>query len=152
MPAYDLFVSKGIGAVKVMPLAKKRHLPRTGFYRHFKDLSDLHDAIIKIWQTRNTGIVPERCAALAQSLCAVLLNLIDCWIDTDRGRKGHVAEPPSLRLLGKILFPPADLSPDCSEYTLCALSRKGPRRNTNSAHQKGPQSRPTRFADTPQKT
>lgn len=81
--AYDLFVSEGIEAVKVMPLAKKLNLTRTGFYWHFKDLSDLHDAIIEIWQTRNTGIVLERCAAPAQSLCAALLNLIDCWIDND---------------------------------------------------------------------
>lgn len=81
--AYDLFVSEGIEAVKVMPLAKKLNLTRTGFYWHFKDLSDLHDAIVEIWQTRNTGIVLERCAAPAQSLCAALLNLIDCWIDND---------------------------------------------------------------------
>jgi len=81
--AYDLFVSEGFEAVKVMPLAKKLNLTRTGFYWHFKDLSDLHDAIIEIWQTRNTGIVLERCAAPAKSLCAALLNLIDCWIDND---------------------------------------------------------------------
>lgn len=81
--AYDLFVNDGIEAVKVMPLAKRLNLTRTGFYWHFKDLSDLHDAIIQIWQMRNTGIVLERCAAPAPSLCAALLNLIDCWIDTD---------------------------------------------------------------------
>lgn len=79
--AYDLFVTEGIEAVKIMPLAKKLNLTRTGFYWHFKDLSDLHDAIIDIWQTRNTGIVLERCAAPAQSLCEALFNLIDCWID-----------------------------------------------------------------------
>ncbi|MGC1495679.1 MAG: TetR/AcrR family transcriptional regulator [Sulfitobacter sp.] len=81
--AYDLFVSDGIEAVKIMPMAKKLNLTRTGFYWHFKDLSDLHAAIIDIWQTRNTGIVVERCAAPASSLCAGLFNLIDCWIDND---------------------------------------------------------------------
>lgn len=81
--AYDLFVSEGIEAVKIMPLAKKLNLTRTGFYWHFKDLSELHDAIIEIWQTRNTGIILERCAAPAESLCAALLNLIDCWIDSE---------------------------------------------------------------------
>lgn len=81
--AYDLFVNDGIEAVKIMPLAKKLDLTRTGFYWHFKDLSELHDAIIEIWQTRNTGIVKKRCAAPAQSLCAGLFNLIDCWIDDD---------------------------------------------------------------------
>ncbi|WP_272006559.1 TetR/AcrR family transcriptional regulator [Roseovarius sp. ZX-A-9] len=81
--AYTLFVNEGIEAVKVMPLAKTLNLTRTGFYWHFKDLSELHDAIIDIWQTRNTGIILERCAMPAQSLCGALLNLIDCWIDTE---------------------------------------------------------------------
>lgn len=79
--AYALFITDGIAAVKIMPLANALNLTRTGFYWHFKDLSELHDAIIDIWQTRNTGIVLERCAAPAPSLCAALFNLIDCWID-----------------------------------------------------------------------
>lgn len=81
--AYDLFVSDGIEAVKIMPLAKRLNLSRTGFYWHFKELSELHNAIIDIWRTRNTGIMLERCATPAQSLCAALFNLIDCWIDND---------------------------------------------------------------------
>ena len=81
--AYDLFVTEGIDAVKIMPLAKKLNLTRTGFYWHFKDLSELHDGIIDIWQTRNTGIILDRCAMPAPSLCAALFNLIDCWIDND---------------------------------------------------------------------
>ncbi len=81
--AYDLFVTQGIEAVKIMSLAKKLNLTRTGFYWHFKDLSELHDGILDIWQTRNTGIVLERCSAPAQSLCAALFNLIDCWIDNE---------------------------------------------------------------------
>jgi len=79
--AYELFVTDGIEAVKIMPLAKKLNLTRTGFYWHFDDLSALYDALIDIWQTRNTGIVLERCSAPAPSLCAALFNLIDCWID-----------------------------------------------------------------------
>ena len=81
--AYELFVAEGIDAVKIMPLAKVLNLTRTGFYWHFKDLSDLHEAIIDIWQTRNTGTIIERCQAPAPSLCAALFNLIDCWIDND---------------------------------------------------------------------
>ncbi|ABD54444.1 TetR/AcrR family transcriptional regulator [Jannaschia sp. CCS1] len=81
--AYDLFVSEGIEALKIMPLAKTLNLTRTGFYWHFKDLSELHDGIIDIWQTRNTGIILERCAMPAHSLCEALFNLIDCWIDND---------------------------------------------------------------------
>ncbi len=81
--AYTLFVTEGIAAVKIMPLAKSLNLTRTGFYWHFKDLSELHDAILDIWQNRNTGVILERCTAPADSLCAALFNLIDCWIDTE---------------------------------------------------------------------
>jgi len=79
--AYEMFVCDGIEAVKIMPLAKRLNLTRTGFYWHFKDLSELHDAIVDIWQARNTGVLLERCAMPADSLCAALFNLIDCWID-----------------------------------------------------------------------
>lgn len=81
--AYTLFVNDGIEAVKIMPLAKMLNLTRTGFYWHFKDLSELQDVIIDMWQTRNTGIIVERCSMPAQSLCAGLFNIIDCWIDND---------------------------------------------------------------------
>jgi AcrR family transcriptional regulator len=81
--AYTLFVNEGIESVKVMSLAKMLNLTRTGFYWHFKELSDLHAAIVEIWETRNTGIMLQRCAAPAPSLCAALLNLTDCWIDQD---------------------------------------------------------------------
>ena len=81
--AYEVFVNDGIEAVKIMALARKLNLTRTGFYWHFTDLADLHDAIIDIWQSRNTGIILDRCAAPAQSLCGALFNLIDCWINTD---------------------------------------------------------------------
>lgn len=60
-----------------MPLAKK--LTRTGFYWHFQDLAELHDAIIEIWQAP----ILERCGAHAQSLCNALFDLVDCWIDND---------------------------------------------------------------------
>lgn len=73
----------GIDAVKIMTLARSLNLTRTGFYWHFKDLSGLHDAIIEVWQTRNTGIILDRFVAPAPSLCAALFNLIDCWIDND---------------------------------------------------------------------
>ena len=81
--AYDLLVSEGIDAVKIMSLAKRLNLTRTGFYWHFTDLSDLHAAMIDIWHVRNTGIMLERCTIHATSLCAALFNLIDCWIDND---------------------------------------------------------------------
>lgn len=81
--AYDLLVTDGIDAVKVMPLAKRLGLTRTGFYWHFKDLPELQYAIIDRWKDRNTGVMLRKCAQPADSLCEALFNLIDCWIDPD---------------------------------------------------------------------
>jgi len=81
--AYDLLVTEGIDAVKVMLLAKRLGLTRTGFYWHFKDLSDLHNTIVDLWKDRNTGVMLRKCAQPAGSLCEALFNLIDCWIDPD---------------------------------------------------------------------
>ncbi|NRB17889.1 MAG: TetR/AcrR family transcriptional regulator [Rhodobacteraceae bacterium] len=81
--AYDLLVQDGIEAVKIMQLAKKLNLTRTGFYWHFKDLAELLSALVDIWQDRNTGIILERCAGPADSLCAALFHLTDCWIDPE---------------------------------------------------------------------
>ncbi|KEJ88961.1 TetR/AcrR family transcriptional regulator [Sulfitobacter donghicola] len=81
--AYSIVVKDGFDALKIMPLAKSLNLTRTGFYWHFKNLTELQNAIIEIWQTRNTGIIVERCNTPSASLCAGLFNLIDCWIDRD---------------------------------------------------------------------
>lgn len=81
--AYDLLVRDGIEAVKVMPLAKRLGLTRTGFYRHFKGLCELHVANFDLWKNRNTGVVLRKCAEPASSHCEALFNLVDCWIDPD---------------------------------------------------------------------
>lgn len=81
--AYDLLIQDGIDAVKVMPLAKQLGLTRTGFYWHFRDLAELHRAIVDLWQDRNTGVMLQKCAIPSQSLCEALFHLVDCWIDPD---------------------------------------------------------------------
>lgn len=79
--AYDLLISGGIDAVKVMPLAKRLNLTRTGFYWYFEDLSELHSAMVQRWESQNTGTLVARCAAPAATLCEALFNLMDCWLD-----------------------------------------------------------------------
>jgi AcrR family transcriptional regulator len=79
--AYEVLVSDGIGAVKVMALAKKLNLSRTGFYWFFADLKELHIAMIERWETKNTGILVERCNRPAANICEGLFNLMDCWLD-----------------------------------------------------------------------
>jgi AcrR family transcriptional regulator len=79
--AYELLISDGIDAVKVMPLAKRLNLTRTGFYWYFKDIVELHDAMVQRWEDKNTGNLVERCNAGADNICEALFNLMDCWLD-----------------------------------------------------------------------
>ncbi|MDO6797452.1 TetR/AcrR family transcriptional regulator [Shimia thalassica] len=79
--AYDLLISGGIEAVKIMPLAKHLNMTRTGFYWFFKDVAELHAAMILRWEEQNTGILIDRCNAGASNICEALFNLMDCWLD-----------------------------------------------------------------------
>lgn len=79
--AYEMLTEQGIDAVKVMPLAKKLGLTRTGFYWHFKDRDALLDAVIELWEQKNTGNLIAQTAAYAETICEAMLNLFDCWLD-----------------------------------------------------------------------
>jgi len=79
--AYDLLISDGIEAVKVMSLAKRLNLTRTGFYWFFKDIAELQAAIVERWEDQNTGNLVARCEAEADTVGAALFNLMDCWFD-----------------------------------------------------------------------
>ncbi len=75
--------SGGVEAVKVMPLAQRLGLTRTGFYWHFKDRDALLEAMITRWEDKNTGNLIARCAAYAETIGEALFNLFDCWLDAD---------------------------------------------------------------------
>lgn len=79
--AYELLISEGIDAVKIMPLAKVLNLSRTGFYWFFKDIAELHGKMVQRWESKNTGNLVERCDLEALSICEALFNLMDCWLD-----------------------------------------------------------------------
>lgn len=79
--AYELLISEGIEAVKVMPLAKKLNLSRTGFYWFFADIEELRRAMAERWERKNTETLVDRCGADAGNICEALFNLMDCWLD-----------------------------------------------------------------------
>lgn len=79
--AYEVLISDGIEGVKIMPLAKRLNLARTGFYWFFTDFAELHSAMIDRWENQNTGTLIARCAKPANSLCEALFNVMDCWLD-----------------------------------------------------------------------
>lgn len=79
--ALSLLVEAGVDAVKVMPLANRLGLTRTGFYHHFRDREALLDAMIARWEDKNTGNLVARCEAFAETICEAMFNLQDCWIN-----------------------------------------------------------------------
>ena len=79
--AYELLILGGIDAVKIMPLAKRLNLTRTGFYWFFDDLSALHDAMIDRWERQNTDTLVQHCQMQADTIIEALFNLMDCWLN-----------------------------------------------------------------------
>lgn len=79
--AYDVLTESGVESVKIMPLAKRLGLTRTGFYWHFKDRDALLEAMIRHWEDKNTGNLVARCEAYSETICEAVLNLFDCWLD-----------------------------------------------------------------------
>ncbi|MGV8985233.1 MAG: TetR/AcrR family transcriptional regulator [Cypionkella sp.] len=79
--AYALLIEGGVEAVKVMTLARRAGLTRTGFYWHFRDLNALLDALVERWEQTNTGNLVARANAPASSITEAMLNVFDCWHD-----------------------------------------------------------------------
>jgi AcrR family transcriptional regulator len=79
--AYQMLISEGIDAVKVMPLSKQLNLTRTGFYWFFEDIAELHISMIDRWESTNTGNLIDRCNKEAANISEALFNLMDCWLD-----------------------------------------------------------------------
>ncbi len=79
--AYDMLTESGVESVKIMKLAKRLGLTRTGFYWHFKDRDALLEAMIARWENRNTGNLIARTQAEADTITEAMFNLFDCWVD-----------------------------------------------------------------------
>ncbi|WP_343207537.1 TetR/AcrR family transcriptional regulator [Aliiroseovarius lamellibrachiae] len=80
--AFDLLIEGGVEAVKVMPLAKRLGLTRTGFYHHFDGREALLEALIARWEAKNTGNLVTQTQAYSETITEAMLNLQDCWLDT----------------------------------------------------------------------
>jgi len=81
--AYEVLTESGVEAVKIMSLAERLKLTRTGFYWHFKDREALLEAMIQRWEKKNTGNLITRTSAYAESISEAMFNLFDCWLDDD---------------------------------------------------------------------
>ena len=78
-----MLVESGVESVKVMSLAKRLKVSRTSFYWHFANRDELLAALIKRWQEKNTGNLIAQTKLYAETITEAVLNLFDCWLDTD---------------------------------------------------------------------
>jgi AcrR family transcriptional regulator len=79
--AYQALTEYGVDSVKIMSLAKRLGMTRTGFYWHFKDRDALLEEMVRAWETKNTGNLVARTSAYAETITEAMFNLFDCWLD-----------------------------------------------------------------------
>lgn len=79
--ARDAFVSSGIDAVKIQPLANRLNLSRTSFYWFFPDRAALLDALLAHWEDTNTGSLERATEEYAETITEAVLNLISVFLD-----------------------------------------------------------------------
>lgn len=81
--ACDALLESGIEAVKILPLARRLGLSRTSFYWFFEDREQLLAALVARWRDKNTSGIVRQSEAYAESLAEAMLNLFDCWLDSE---------------------------------------------------------------------
>jgi AcrR family transcriptional regulator len=81
--AYEALLESGVESVKILALARRLNLSRTSFYWFFKDREEVLGALLARWREKNTGNIVRQAGAYAESLAEAMLNIFDCWLDTD---------------------------------------------------------------------
>ena len=61
--AMELLRTRGVGGVRVLPLAKKLRVSRGSFYWHFENRQELLDAMLDWWDREMTDVVIDRASA-----------------------------------------------------------------------------------------
>lgn len=79
--ARDVLVHKGVGEIKILPLAETLNVSRSSFYWYFKNRADLLEALLDEWETRNTASLIGQCARHARSIADGVRHFFDCFLD-----------------------------------------------------------------------
>lgn len=80
LAARKALIKGGIGAVRIVPLAKSLMMTRGGFYWHFKDRQDLLDALLDDWVRTNTASFASILKGPERSGIEKFRSLVDLWI------------------------------------------------------------------------
>ncbi|TXH59516.1 MAG: TetR/AcrR family transcriptional regulator [Thiothrix sp.] len=76
--AYTVFTQEGVERVRVLTLAENLGITRGSFYWHFKNRDELLQALIAVWQQKNTGELLAACAS-SDDFTDRMLAIADCW-------------------------------------------------------------------------
>jgi len=79
--ARTALIKSGIGAVRIMPLAKTLGVTRGGFYWHFSGRKDLLDALLDDWERTNTAPFERILNRDRRDGRAEFQALVDMWIN-----------------------------------------------------------------------
>jgi AcrR family transcriptional regulator len=79
----QVFMEKGIEAVRVDPLSKLLNVTRGSFYWHFKNRDDLLEAMLQEWEIHKTDSIIERVEALGINPTGKLLSLFEIAAQDD---------------------------------------------------------------------
>lgn len=101
LAALRALVQGGIGAVRVEALAREIGATKGSFYWHFKDLADLHQAMLELWEEVATTLISAAVRASGLEGRARLFLLVDMVSVLPDDRVGGVAVEPALRDWGR---------------------------------------------------
>lgn len=85
--ALKVFMTEGIEAVRITRVADALNVTRGGFYWHFKDRQDLHDALQSYWRETNVESVLHAVDS-SNNLLDGILALYDAWLDPAKFEPG----------------------------------------------------------------
>jgi AcrR family transcriptional regulator len=102
LAALRALVQGGIGAVRVEALARDIGTTKGSFYWHFKDLADLHQVMLELWEEVATTQITAAVRASGLDGRGQLFLLVDMVSIQPDDRVGGVAVEPALRDWGRI--------------------------------------------------
>ena len=80
--ALDVLVGHGVDAVRITRLADLLGVTRGSFYWHFKDRTEVLDAMVEFWDRKNTALILEA-ASRGPDLEASVLAIFEVWLTPD---------------------------------------------------------------------
>jgi AcrR family transcriptional regulator len=101
LAGYRALVRGGIGAVKVEAVARDLRTTKGSFYWHFKDLAELHQTMLELWEALATTAITAAVKASDKDPVGKLLLLVDMVSVRPDAVYGGVEVEPALRDWGR---------------------------------------------------